>query len=64
MLPDVRKTLADDNTKVCRRAIEIVAWQRDANSLDILRALRVANGLDAARAAWAVARIDTLHAEQ
>jgi HEAT repeat protein len=61
VLPDVRKALQSTNEDVRQRAIRIVAWQGDANSLDSLRALKAMNGPDAALAAWAIAKIETLH---
>ena len=64
VLPDVHKDLQSKNPQVRQRAIRIVAWQGDTNSLDILRALRTTNGPDAALAAWAIAKIETLAPEQ
>jgi HEAT repeat protein len=64
VLPDVRKDLQSKNQEVRQRAIRIVAWQGDTNSLGSLQALRAANGPDAALAAWAIAKIETLHPEQ
>jgi glycerophosphoryl diester phosphodiesterase/HEAT repeat protein len=61
VLPDVRKDLQGKNQEVRQRAIRIVAWQGDTDSLDSLQALRAANGPDAALAAWAIAKIETLH---
>jgi glycerophosphoryl diester phosphodiesterase len=64
VLPDVRKDLQSKNQEVRQRAIRIVAWQGDTNSLDSLQALRATNGPDADLAAWAIAKIETLHPEQ
>ena len=64
VLPDVRKDLQSKNQDVRQRAIRIVAWQGDTNSLDSLQALRAMNGSDAALAAWAIAKIETLHPQQ
>jgi glycerophosphoryl diester phosphodiesterase len=61
VLPDVRKALQSTNEDVRQRAIRIVAWQGDTNSLDSLHALKAMNGPDAALAAWAIAKIETLH---
>ena len=61
VLPDVRKGLQSKNQEVRQRAIRIVAWQGDTNSLDRLQALRATNGPDAALAAWAIAKIESLH---
>jgi glycerophosphoryl diester phosphodiesterase/HEAT repeat protein len=63
VLPDVRKNLQSKNQAVRERAIRIVAWQGDTNSLDSLHALRGTNGPDADLAAWAIAKIETLHPE-
>jgi glycerophosphoryl diester phosphodiesterase len=63
VLPEVRKDLQSKNEDVRQRAIRIVAWQGDTNSLDSLQALRAMNGPDAALAAWAIVKIETLHPE-
>jgi hypothetical protein len=36
VLPDVRKSIQSKNQEVRQRAIAIVAWQDDTNSLDTL----------------------------
>jgi HEAT repeat protein len=63
VLPDVRKGLQSENQQLRQRAIRIVAWQGDTNSLDRLQALRATDGPDSALAAWAIATIQTLHPE-
>jgi HEAT repeat protein len=63
VLPDVREELQSKNQEVRQQAIRIVAWQGDTNSLDRLQALQAMNGPDAALAAWAIAKIETLHPE-
>jgi glycerophosphoryl diester phosphodiesterase/HEAT repeat protein len=61
VLPDVRKALADENAQVRRRAIEIVAWQGDLASLDILRGMPKTGGAESALVPWAIAKIESLH---
>jgi hypothetical protein len=58
VLPEVRKALASKNPAVLNRAIQIVAWQGDADALPTLRAMQNA---DAALVAWAIKKIETLH---
>lgn len=62
-LPAVRRELQSKSQEVRQRAIRILAWQGDTMSLDSLQALRAMNGPDAALAAWAIAKIETLHPE-
>jgi len=61
VLSEVRKVLVDKNAEVRRRAIEIVAWQGDVTSLDILRALPKTNAAESTLITWAVAKIESLH---
>jgi glycerophosphoryl diester phosphodiesterase len=61
VLPDVRRELQSEKREARQRAIRIVGWQGDTSSLDRLQALRAMNGPDAALAAWAIAKIETLH---
>jgi HEAT repeat protein len=61
VLPDVREALKSENAAVRERAILIVAWQDDTNSLTRLRVMSTANGPDADLAAWAIAKIESLH---
>jgi glycerophosphoryl diester phosphodiesterase/HEAT repeat protein len=62
VLPDVRKLLSDENAHVRRRAIEIVAWQGDVASLDVLKAMQTTNAAKSALVTWAIAKIESLHA--
>jgi glycerophosphoryl diester phosphodiesterase len=61
VLSDVRKVLGDEDAHVRRRAIEIVAWQGDVASLDILRAMRTTNTAESILVTWAIAKIESLH---
>jgi HEAT repeat protein len=61
VLADVRKALADENVQVRRRAIEIVAWQGDVASLDMLRAMRTTDAAESILISWAIAKIENLH---
>ena len=61
VLPDVRKVLGDEDAQVRRRAIEIVAWQGDVASVDILRAMRTSNPAESILVTWAIAKIESLH---
>ena len=61
VLPAVRKAL-DSNSRAARtRAMHILAWQGDLGSLDKLHSMQAAGGPDADLAAWAIARIESLH---
>jgi glycerophosphoryl diester phosphodiesterase/HEAT repeat protein len=64
VLPDVRKDLQSTNQEVRQRAIQIVAWQGDKESVGSLQAIRDLKGPDAALAAWAIVKIESLHSEQ
>jgi glycerophosphoryl diester phosphodiesterase/HEAT repeat protein len=61
ILPDVRKALNSDNQAVRQRAMRIVAWQGDPESLATLQAIQKTDTADAALAAWAIEKIQTLH---
>jgi glycerophosphoryl diester phosphodiesterase/HEAT repeat protein len=61
VLPDVRKALNSDNQAVRQRAMRIVAWQGDPESLATLQAIQKTDTADAALAAWAIEKIQTLH---
>lgn len=61
VLPEVRKALRSENAAVRMRAIQIVAWQGDTESLDHLRAMRTMKGQDASLAEWAIVTIENLH---
>jgi hypothetical protein len=58
VLPEVRKSLRSEDASVRARAIRIVAWQGDAGSLEQLRAMHVAGGVDATSTAWAIEKIE------
>ncbi len=60
-LPEVRKALGSDNKGVRERAMRIVAWQGDTGSLTALEAIQKTDTADAALAAWAIEKIESLH---
>jgi glycerophosphoryl diester phosphodiesterase len=61
VLPEVRKALSSDVATVRERAIQIVAWQGDTESLQMLRAMQQTDKKDAALIAWAIEKIGALH---
>jgi len=61
VLPEVRKALRSENAAVRERAIRIVAWQGDTDSLEMLRAMQKTDAADNVRAAWAIDKIESLH---
>jgi glycerophosphoryl diester phosphodiesterase/HEAT repeat protein len=61
VLPDVRKALGSENVTVRERAIRIVAWQGDKDSLGTLRAMQKTDVANAISAAWAIKKIESLH---
>ena len=61
VLSDVRKALDSSSAAVRLRAIRIVAWQGDRNSLKKLQAMQAADASEAALAAWAVDKIEALN---
>jgi glycerophosphoryl diester phosphodiesterase len=61
VLPDVRKDLRNENKDLRDRAIRIVAWQGDANSLAILQNVRKTDSSDASLIDWAIDKIHSLH---
>jgi glycerophosphoryl diester phosphodiesterase len=61
VLPEVRKSLHDENAAVRDRAIRIVAWQGDAESLKTLRAMRKTYSADSSLEDWAIEKIESLH---
>jgi glycerophosphoryl diester phosphodiesterase len=61
VLPDVRKALGSENPSVRARAIRIVAWQGDTESLEILRTMQKTDAANADLAAWAIEKIESLH---
>ncbi len=60
VLPQMRAALRNEGIAQ-QRAIRIVAWQGDAASLEELRTIEAAHGVNAALAAWAIATIGRLH---
>ena len=63
VLPAVRQALSSPNPSVRRRAIRILAWQGDLESLPLLRALAQTDPADAALLTWAIEKIQMLHPE-
>ena len=61
VLPQVREALRNDDSEVRERAIRIVAWQGDIAALAALRAMRHSDPTQAALAAWAVSKIESLN---
>jgi len=61
VLPEVRKALRDENVTIRERAIRIVAWQGDAESLEILRTMRKSASVDSSLEDWAIEKIESLH---
>jgi glycerophosphoryl diester phosphodiesterase len=61
VLPDVRKAISSGNAEVRERAIRIVAWQGDTQSLEMLREMQQTDSKDAALIAWAIEKINSLH---
>jgi len=59
VLPDVRKALSSDNSAVRERAIRIVAWQGDIDSIGTLQAMQKTSASDTALIAWAVEKIES-----
>jgi len=63
VLPDVRKALHDENAAIRERAIRIVAWQGDAESLETLRAMRTTDSEDSSLEDWAIEKIESFHSK-
>jgi hypothetical protein len=61
VLPQVRKALESERSSIRERAIRIVAWQGDVNSLDQLHTIQAMHGPDADLAAWAISKINSYH---
>jgi len=57
VLPEVRKALDSDNGSARERAIRIVAWQRDTESLEQLSSLQQTDRAHASLIAWALGTI-------
>lgn len=64
VLPTVRKALDSASPAARTRAMHILAWQGDLGSLDKLHSMQSAGGPDADLAAWAIAKIESLHPAQ
>lgn len=61
VLPQVRTAIQSHSPKVRERAVRIVAWQGDRQSLEILHSMRETNPEAAGLAQWAIAKIESLH---
>lgn len=61
VLPDVRKALRNENKDLRDRAIRILAWQGDTDSLATLRDMRKTDSADATLIGWAIDKIQSLH---
>ena len=61
VLPEVRKALDSESQDVRQRAMRIVAWQGDTESLATLQAMQKTDTANAALAAWAIEKIQSLH---
>ena len=61
VLPEVRKALDSDNKDVRQRAMRIVAWQGDTESLATLQSIQKTDAANAALATWAIEKIQALH---
>jgi len=60
-LPEVRKALDSENQEVRQRAMRIVAWQGDTESLATLLAIQKTDTPNAPLATWAIEKIQLLH---
>jgi glycerophosphoryl diester phosphodiesterase len=61
VLPEVRKALDSQSEEVRARAVRIVAWQGDTESLATLRTLHNTDTANADLISWAIDKIRTLH---
>ena len=61
VLPEVRKALGSENPRVRQRAIRILAWQGDTESLETLKSMQKTDAADAPLATWAIEKIESLH---
>jgi HEAT repeat protein len=64
VLPEVRKALTNTNEAIQTRAIRIVAWQGDVQSLALLQSMQQTDKTNAALIAWAIEKIQTLNPRQ
>jgi glycerophosphoryl diester phosphodiesterase/HEAT repeat protein len=60
VLPSVRRLLLNAKPSVRERAIRIVAWQGDVESVSMLQTIQSSDTTDAQLIAWALAKIDSL----
>jgi glycerophosphoryl diester phosphodiesterase/HEAT repeat protein len=63
VLPDVRKALGSEQPSVRQRAIRIVAWQGDTESLEILRTMLKTDAPNADLVSWAIEKIESLQSK-
>ncbi len=63
VLPQVRKALNSENLQVRQRAVRVVAWQGDRESVAALQAMQQTDAKDAELIAWAINKIQSLRAE-
>jgi glycerophosphoryl diester phosphodiesterase len=61
VLTEVRQALDSENSAVRQRAMSIVAWQGDTESLTALQAIQKTDAANAVLATWAIEKIQTLH---
>jgi glycerophosphoryl diester phosphodiesterase len=61
VLPAVRRALDSENQLVRARAIRIVAWRGDTESLQKLKRMRATDPANAKLANWAIEKIESLH---
>jgi glycerophosphoryl diester phosphodiesterase len=61
VLPEVRKALDSENKEVRQRAMRIVAWQGDTESVAKLQSIEQTDVADAVLVAWAIEKIHSLH---
>jgi hypothetical protein len=61
VLPEVRKALHDGNAAIRDKAISIVAWQGDIESLETLQTMRKSDSVDSSLEEWAIGKIESLH---
>jgi glycerophosphoryl diester phosphodiesterase/HEAT repeat protein len=59
VLPAVRKALSSGKQSIRERGIRIVAWQGDAESLEILRTMLKQDAPDAELVSWAIEKIES-----
>lgn len=62
-LAEIRRALDSENQNVRTRAIRIVAWRGDAESLEKLKQMRATDPANAELANWAIEKIESRHPE-